>query len=323
MDQDLAVDVLGSDFQVRTLAVGEGEIASLIRYHPPGAEPPTRGAVLYLHGFMDYFFQRHIAEHFAARGFAFYALDLRGYGRSLRDHQLANFATDLSVYYTELDTAAAIICGEDGHRRLVLLAHSTGALIGTLWAHDRRDEHVLDAMVLNSPWLDLAESWWLRTIGTAAVDVIGRFFPLLTIRSGPDRVYGPSLHRDHHGEWEYDLRWKPIEGFPVRAGWMRAIRRGHARVHRGLDVRAPVLVLHSGRSLRTRRWSEDVTRADTVLDVAQMVRWAPKIGPHVTTVAVDGGLHDLFLSADAVRRRAFAEVDAFLDAHLGTQQSSR
>jgi len=31
-----------------------------------------RGAALYLHGYADYFFQRHMAERFAAEGFAFF-----------------------------------------------------------------------------------------------------------------------------------------------------------------------------------------------------------------------------------------------------------
>jgi len=31
----------------------------------------VRGAVLYVHGFIDYFFQRHMAERFVAEGYAF------------------------------------------------------------------------------------------------------------------------------------------------------------------------------------------------------------------------------------------------------------
>ncbi|HWD23096.1 MAG TPA: alpha/beta hydrolase, partial [Burkholderiales bacterium] len=63
-------------------------MATLVRL-PAGAAP--RGAVLYVHGFADYFFQRHMAQRFAAEGYAFYALDLRKHGRSLRPHQHPNF----------------------------------------------------------------------------------------------------------------------------------------------------------------------------------------------------------------------------------------
>ena len=101
-------------------------------------------------------------------------------------------------------------------------------------------------------------------------------------------LYTRSLHRDHEGEWDFDLAWKPVESWPVYAGWLRAIRRGHAQLHRGLDVPCPVLVLSSGGSAAPAEMGDDVHRHDIVLDVAQIRRWAPAIGRHVTIVAVAG-----------------------------------
>jgi alpha-beta hydrolase superfamily lysophospholipase len=304
-------DVLGSGYDVRRLPLGADLEAVLVRRR---AEPATRGAVLYVHGFADYFFQTHVAEHFAARGHDFYAVDLRAYGRSLRPGQLACHVTDLTQHFEEVDAAVRVIREEDGHRRLVVMGHSTGGLITSLWAHERRDDDVLDALVLNSPWLDLAESWLLRTVGTAVVRGVGRVAPRLVLKPGLGPVYGHSIHRDHHGEWDFDTAWKPIEAFPVHAGWLRAVRRAHARLHRGLDVRVPVLLLRSDRShLHARRWSPEAMTADTVLDVEHMRKWGPKIGRDVRVVTVDNGMHDLFLSAGPVRARALAEVDAFLD----------
>ena len=47
-----------------------------------------RRAVLYLHGWNDYFFQTHLADYLSDIGYDFYALDLRRYGRSMRPGQL-------------------------------------------------------------------------------------------------------------------------------------------------------------------------------------------------------------------------------------------
>ncbi|MDR6596070.1 alpha/beta hydrolase [Saccharothrix longispora] len=305
-------DALGTDYETRTLPLGGELNAVLVRRR---AQPATRGAVLYVHGFADYFFQRHVAEHFTARGFDFYAVDLRAYGRSLRPGQVANYVTDLTEHFEEIDAAVRVIREEDGHRHLVLMGHSTGGLTTSLWAHERRDDDLVDALVLNSPWLDLAGSWFMRTIGTAVVRGVGRVAPRLVLRPGLGPVYGQSIHRDHHGEWDFDLAWKPLEAFPVHAGWLRAVRRAQARLHRGLDVRVPVLVLRSGRShLHAKAWTPEAMTADAVLDVEHMRRWGPKIGRHVVPVAVEGGMHDLFLSAEPVRRRALAEVDEFLDS---------
>lgn len=300
-----------TDYEVRTLDLAGDLVATLVRLP---AEQATKGAILYVHGFADYFFQRHVAEHFTAQGYDFYAVDLRFYGRSLKDGDTPNFVTDLEHHFEELDKATAAIRA-DGHDKLVVMAHSTGGLITPLWLEARRD-HKVRALVLNSPWFDLAENQALKTVGTAAIRVLGRVAPKAMIRNGLGSVYGQSIHRDHHGEWEFDLGMKPLNAFPVLAGWLRAIRIGHARLHRGLGLTLPVLVMHSSRShLHAKAWSPEAMVADTVLDVADMVKYAPALGSDVTVVEVTDGLHDLFLSAEAVRTKALAEVDDFLATH--------
>jgi alpha-beta hydrolase superfamily lysophospholipase len=271
-------------------------------------------AVLHVHGFCDYFFQAPLADYWTDRGYDFYALDLRKYGRSLRPHQTPNFVVDLAAYHEELDEAYRRITRRDGHDHVVISAHSTGGLITTLWLADRG--HPVDGVVLNSPWLDLQGSFLLRTAGTKAIDQVGARRPYQAIPRNISGLYGKSLHKDHRGEWDFDLRWKPIESFPVYAGWLRAIRRGHARLHRGTDLTAPILMLSSGRSSVPRDWDDSVTSTDIVLDVEQMWRWAPKLGRHVTMVRVDGGLHDLMLSTEPVRKVVFDETDRWLSAYV-------
>ncbi|WP_143860835.1 alpha/beta hydrolase, partial [Nocardia cerradoensis] len=78
-----------------------------------------------VHGFTDYFFQKHLAEHMAAQGFRFYALDLRKCGRSRRPGQTAHYVSDLSLYDAELDEALRIVRAETG-LPVLLMAHSTG-----------------------------------------------------------------------------------------------------------------------------------------------------------------------------------------------------
>jgi alpha-beta hydrolase superfamily lysophospholipase len=129
-------------------------------------------------------------------------------------------------------------------------------------------------------------------------------------------LYAQSLHREHRGEWDFDLTWKPLESQPVYAGWLRAVRRGHARVHRGVEVGAPVLVLTSASSAAPQEWDDTVTSADIVLDVEQIRRWAHKLGEHVTLARVPGALHDVTLSARPVRERVFETIGRWLGAFV-------
>lgn len=146
-------DILGAPYESAELPLApdeEGDVsATLVRRLVPGSER----AVLYVHGYVDYFFQTHLADHFVERGYSFYALDLRKYGRSLRPHHSPNFVRDLAAYDEELDAAVRVIREEDGHRQLLVNGHSTGGLVTALWAGRRAGRGVVDGLFLNSPFL--------------------------------------------------------------------------------------------------------------------------------------------------------------------------
>ncbi|HEY4024559.1 MAG TPA: alpha/beta hydrolase [Pseudonocardiaceae bacterium] len=315
---------LGGDFQARTIplrADAHGDVvATLVRL--PATANQGRGSLLLVHGWADYFLQAELAGQLAALGFDVYGLDLRRYGRSIRPGQEANFSTDMHGYFEELDAAAELIRAEPGYRRLVVFGHSTGGLVTSLWAHARRADGIVDGLVLNSPWLDLAEPWHLRVLASPMIQLLGKVAPMYALRPTSSTAYGESLHKDYHGEWDFRLDWKPLAAVPVRAGWLAAVRRAHGELHQGLAVRGPVLVMHSDRSLlRQLTWSEPVMRADIVLDVDQIARWAPKIGPDVEAIAIPGGMHDLFLSASPVRANALKTVTTWLDKHFPGQEN--
>ena len=79
-------DVLPGYWQ-QTLALGpdpdgEGDLVATLVRAASGSDREARGALV--HGYTDYFFNTELADHFADRGFAFYALDLHKCGRSWR-----------------------------------------------------------------------------------------------------------------------------------------------------------------------------------------------------------------------------------------------
>jgi alpha-beta hydrolase superfamily lysophospholipase len=126
---------------------------------------------------LDYFFQTHLADFYCERGLDFDALDLRKYGRSLRDHQTPNFVTSLATYSAGVDEAVRLIRTVDGHDSLLVNGHSTGGLITALWAHHRRGNGVVDGLFLNSPFLDLNAGWATRTLSTRGVEQLARAKP--------------------------------------------------------------------------------------------------------------------------------------------------
>jgi alpha-beta hydrolase superfamily lysophospholipase len=306
-------DVLGPPYTAETIALPddeEGEVVATLVRRPAGRR--TTRAVLHVHGFADYFFQTAYAEWWTERGYDFYALDLRKYGRSIRPHQTPNYVADLHDYFPELDQAWSRVT--DGHGEVVLSGHSTGGLTVPLWAQSRRPD--ARGIALNSPWFDLQGKAWVRVALTPVVQQLARRQPKRVIPRTVTGLYARSLHHEHEGEWEFDLAWKPLESWPAYAGWLAAIRRGHAELHQGLDLGFPALVLASAASAAPTEMGEHVHTHDIVLDVDQIRRWSPALGHHVTYVGIEGARHDVFLSRDVARKRAFDELGRWLTAYV-------
>ena len=309
-------------YRQHTLALGtdpdgEGELfATLVR---TTESIPSSSVVLALHGYTDYFFNTELAEHFAARGWRFYGLDSRRCGRSWRAGQTPHFTTDLARYDRELEGALAIIGAENPGARVLMYGHSTGGLVVSLWldrVRSRGDTAALKiaGLVLNSPFLELNGPAILRTRATStAIGAVSRVRKTRVVRGAGSGGYGLTLHRAYHGEFDYDLTWKPIGGFPITVGWIHAIRRGQARLQRGLDVGVPNLVLRSDHSVAETAETQLLQRGDAVLDVTHIARWAGCLGNRTTSVPVVDAKHDVFLSLSEPRAAAYFELDRWLE----------
>ncbi len=293
-------------------------VATLVRRRTPESRADELGvrrpAWLHVHGWNDYFFQTHLADAVEAMGFRFYALDLRRYGRSYREGQFFGYIADLNHYAEELDAAASVIAEE--HGSLVAMGHSTGGLTVSLWAASRPGK--LAGLVLNSPWLDLHGPPGVAGVLRAVLKQAGRRRPtfVVSVQNDDAGVYGRATHVKHGGEWDYDITLKQLSPRPIRVGWMRAILAGHQRVARGLDIDCPVFVATSARTAWLQRYSPAAREADTVLDVDRISAAAIHLGRHLTLVRIEGGVHDLTLSAASARRQFFGDLGRWVRAYV-------
>lgn len=279
--------------------------------------PAAETDVLYIHGWSDYFFQAHLAEYWHSQGARFYALDLRKYGRSLREGQSPGFTDDLSTYDEDIEAALAVM----GHsperesgRKLVLMGHSTGGLTLSLWL--ARNPGRANALVLNSPWLEYQLTSTLRQVVEPVMELQARVAPRAK-QINPDLgFYYRSIALSRGGEWEFNEDWRPEKSFPVRTAWLKAILAGHTRIAGGLGIEAPILTLLSDRSLLVGKWSEQMREADVVVDVDTTALRATKLGRLVTVGRIPRALHDVTLSAPDVRSEAFKEITRWIGSYL-------
>lgn len=303
--------IIDSSFTIDQFTLGQENGQELVAtlLSSPLKDSSSSKAILYIHGFGDYFFQIHLASFYHQLGFNFYALDLRRAGRSLKDNMRNNYTADLTEYFQEIDSAVTRI--KINNEYLVINAHSQGGLIAALYANEKGCQDVVNAYILNSPFFDLKTNF-LLSLAEVYFNIIGKFNPTHPLPIGPEGLYTKSLHKDYFGEWEFNTTWKPIEGVPLYAGWVRAVRKGHQMVENGLQIDKPILVLHSDRTTQTAIFDPEILESEIVLDVDDIKRGATKLGNQVTIIEVPGAIHDVVLSKERVRIQAFSEMENWL-----------
>lgn len=345
-------DILGPDYQATQLLVqqkapsGDASASSnwratLVRHRPASGSPAkphgaasspalgggpdrvSRASVLFIHGWSDYFYNTGLAEYFTSRGYSFYAIDLHNHGRSLDSPELGGYVRDLADYDAEILAAYDLITeeredsgdhqpGGGGSPQVILMGHSTGGLIATLWAH--HNPGLISHLILNSPWLEIQGGAAIRRAATPLVQ-LADLRPLMRMRVPERSFYWRGISEEAYGEWPVDKSLRPPQAFPVRAGWMKAILAAQQEVSTGLKLPMPVLVLLSAKSMLGPVWSEAMLHADVVLDVRSLALRTLSLGDSVSLERIEGALHEVFLSREPVRKDAYGRLGRWLSGY--------
>lgn len=307
-------DILGDDYLSRTIHMPddyEGKVVCTLIKKP--ALPTVKQAVLYIHGYNDYFFQKELGDSIRQHGYNFYAIDLRKYGRSILSHQDPFFCKNLNEYFADIDSALTIIRTE-GNDQIILMGHSTGGLISSLYLDSKGKDIPVIALILNSPFLDMNMSPFVEKIGIPVVSFLGGIFPRLVVQKTASYSYAHSLLKEYKGEWEFNTDWKKIHGHPKRAGWIHAIHKGHKKIRKGTSIPYPILVLSSDKSKpETDTWNDAYQISDIVLDVNDIRRYGYMLGENVTYKSIPDGKHDLMLSVKPARDYVYQVIFDWLN----------
>ncbi|WCN14598.1 alpha/beta fold hydrolase [Marinomonas mediterranea] len=321
-------DHLGDAFTYRTLTFRSNDrfSESTLVQHQPKATASR--AILYLHGYTDYFFQSGLAELLTEQDWAFYAIDLQGYGRSIRPQQPENRCRSLSVYHNDLISALTTI-KKEGYEECVILAHSTGGLIASRFIQvidavqkpgtDKQTSRLLENMatvsglILNSPFLALPFSPQTNKRVTSVIHFLTTTLPFISKHSNEVNTYSKSIHKHYEGQWNYRLDWKPANGFPLSFRWLREVIKTQRELLEAPQVSLPTLMCHSDKTTRHEKSCSKMAAGDGVLNIDSMMNAANQIYRNLETKKVEGGYHDLYLSPEHIRKNYIASISVWLD----------
>lgn len=271
----------------------------------------AKTGILYIHGYNDYFFQKEMGDKFSECGYGFYAVDLRKYGRSIIAGQHKFQARDIHEYYADIDSAITTM-KHDGIKSVIIMGHSTGGLIASLYMSERPDKNI-KALILNSPFLD----WNLGKLECVIplVSFCGKIFPSITIPQNATTAYAESLLKQYNGEWEYNTEWKLMRSPDVEAGWINAVNNAQNILQKGsANISVPILLMYSSQSVSGDKWTPEFNNADAVLDVKEIAIYGKMLGKDIKCLKVIGGLHDLMLSNNRLRNNLYIHIFNWLDS---------
>lgn len=301
---------------------GDGGRMRHARWDPP--RPPLGDLVL-LNGRTEVVEKyQEVAEDLMARGFRVFSFDWRGHGLSSRfldDPQkghvpdYAVLVDDLARYMdTVVGPAVAGKPGPDGKRPLVLMAHSMGGQLALRYLI--REPRRFAAVVLSSPMTDLITDPWPRPLAEMMARV-ARGFGFSEAYAFSQHDYDPAVDAvfaDNmltHDPVRFRVMDDLFRAHPemtvggVTFGWLAASFRAAALtavpgVLEPVDI--PVLVLSAP--------EDRLVNAATHTVLCQKLR-------RCTLVTLPGSGHEPLMEVDAIRNRAWAEIDRFLAGALG------
>ena len=235
------------------------------------------GAIVVIHGLAEHCGRyEETAAAFVSHGWAVYAGDLRGHGRSAdvpgagRVH--VNRVTD---YFRDVEAFVELARENHAGLPLFLLGHSMGGLLTISYVLQNPAE--LAGAIISSPALGTHPDFKPPLLLRLLVSVLDRVAPRLRFPSDLDTN---AISRDPEVVRAY--LDDPLVSQKVSARWyaeiLRAIDRAHANAH---QLQIPLLLMQSG--------------ADRLVDPAAPARWAQAASAGgIELVNWEGLYHEMF-----------------------------
>ena len=249
-----------------------------------------RGVLVVMHGLKDHSSRYSgLAQKLTAAGYALYAFDLRGHGRSSgRRVQIDSF----DQYVADLAGFLEMVRRREPGAPIFLFGHSMGGAIATLTAIERQP--ALAGLLLSGPALRL-DVWPLTlpiTRHSGSLTPSLPFFRLADDDFSSDPAVVAAIGKDplvYH------------RGAPV--GTAAGLIGATQRIWAGLDrLTLPILAMHGTKDKLT-----------SPAGSRELVARAPSTD--ATLRLYEGFMHDLLHETDGAR--VAADIQAWLDAHTG------
>ena len=259
-------------------------------WRPDGA---PRALVAVVHGYAEHSDRyQHVAQRLVASGYAVYAFDLRGHGRSEGRRVLVRA---MDEHVADLAAFLARVREREPGLPLYLLGHSMGGTIVTLFLISGHDG--VSGAILSGAALQPRRG--LSGIISSLFSLLGRLAPRLPL----GKLGSETISRDPAVVERYDSDPLVYRG-RVPAGTVSALIRATRTIDARMEaITLPLLILHGT--------SDQLTDPDGSRQLYERVRSNDK-----TLKLYDGLFHEVFNEPE--QDEVLADVVAWLDARVAS-----
>ena len=195
----------------------------------------ARALVVIVHGYCEHSGRyERVARRLVDEGYAVYAFDLVGHGRSPGARA---FVRSLDEYLSDLEACLARASEKEPGKPLFILGHSLGGAVATFFAIDKKPG--ISGLILSGPLLKLPGN--IPPLFICLASLVGRILPKFLIEN---KVLPALLSHDPKVVEDY-VEDPLVHHGGMPAGSARAINCALKRIQNGMaGITLPLLIMH-------------------------------------------------------------------------------
>jgi alpha-beta hydrolase superfamily lysophospholipase len=254
----------------------------------PKGEP--RAVLLIAHGMAEHGGRyKNVVNHLVPQGYAAYAPDHRGHGKSQGQRV---YVERFTHYLDDLKTFFDMVRGWHPELKIFLVGHSMGGTISLAYALRHQDE--LDGLILSGAGIKIGTSF------SPLLILIGKIIAVILPKMGLIVLDAPAISRDPETVAAYDDDPLVYRGKVTARLGAELIATLQSFPGQASQLRLPVLILHGG--------------ADKLTD-PQGSAWLHEVASSTdkTLKIYEGYYHEVF--NELGREQVLADVENWLTAH--------
>jgi len=200
-------------------------------------EEPPKATFAIVHGYGEHS-GRYLnpVEYFVPRGYAAYAFDHRGHGRSPGDRGHVN---RFSEYLADVQEFLKLVRAAQPDRKLFLMGHSMGGLVSLMYAiHHPQD---MDAVIASSPFLGIAvkATGWKVALARTLSNILPAFSMANTDLHSEDLSHDPDVvsaaEQDMQSHRKITPRW-----------FTETVAAQASALEHAAELQVPLLIVYAG-----------------------------------------------------------------------------